>query len=214
MAVVHGVERHIHAGRRRRRNELRHGDSYGNPQPTWLPGLPVFKLIVEGFKALGRKEWDRAAAYLVVPGLIVGGFVLSIVSAAGTQATEAVRYELGVQEAEWALYHQDEAFPVKRIGGGYQIDCGPACWYATLGKYEITNSTTSLSVWFRNHGTGGCWQEGWYGIVSPGTFAPGEMRTIYCIEEKYGEPVNSSLLILTTVDLGYRTVADICFGDC
>jgi len=67
----------------------------------WTVGFLVYllvRLVVQGFRAAGRKEWDKAVEYWAIPGLVVGVFFLALASSAATQAAEERERQL-YQEA-------------------------------------------------------------------------------------------------------------------
>jgi len=112
----------------------------------WTVGFLVYllvRLVVQGFRAAGRKEWDKAVEYWAIPGLVVGVFFLALASSAATQAAEERERQL-YQEARqrdqvvWTLSDNNEKMTIERVDGREFLVEG----YRGLlyGHYLVTNN--------------------------------------------------------------------------
>lgn len=95
----------------------------------WAFGFLIylfFKLIINGFKAMGRGDWGKALAYLIVPGVIV---LLGTLSVVGVIAASAVgemerrqAEQLRQQQISQELAEIEEKFPVT-ISNAMRVSC-------------------------------------------------------------------------------------------
>lgn len=95
----------------------------------WAFGFLIylfFKLIINGFKAMGRGEFGKALAYLIVPGVIV---LLGTLSVVGVIAASAVgemerrqAEQLRQQQTSQELAEIEKKFPVT-ISNAIRVSC-------------------------------------------------------------------------------------------
>lgn len=120
----------------------------------------LVKLVVEGFKALNRKEWGKALGYLAVPGIPV---LLMFVLLVGTGVSQAAQ-ETARKQAQEALRQEYERFStdfpsmvdltnVKRYLSGPLDTWGYVGFVITnrtdeTVRFETTNVDGRLGCWF------------------------------------------------------------------
>lgn len=140
----------------------------------WTVGFLVYllvRLVVQGFRAASRKEWDQAAKYWAVPGLIVAWFVLSLASAAATQAAEERErqlYQEAGQRDQGTLSDTNEAITVERVDGReFLVEGYRGLLYS---HYSVTNNleVTLLDIHLPDGQSAGGYCAGAYLVLEAG----------------------------------------------
>lgn len=145
----------------------------------WAFGFLIylfFKLIINGFKAMGRGEFGKALAYLIVPCVIVLLGTLSVVGVIAASAVDEMERrqaeQLRQQQISQELAEIEEKFPVT-ISNATRVSCQDG---RVRGRciekdeiyilYTITNDWRS-SIFFGEVGDGCSWT--WKGLIDPFT---------------------------------------------
>lgn len=188
----------------------------------WTVGFLVYllvKLVVQGFRAAGRKEWDKAAAYWAVPGLIVVWYVLGLASTAATQAAEQAREVARQSELAGAILNPEDAIGFERLRGGLPGSTFPDCPYCddnfTYGEYRLTNKLVLNEV-FVDNSLGGeyglCEWE--LGMLISTRVAPGRAITFYCFETaSYSLSEKGCVRVEPAWSSDSRLIAEFCLDD-
>jgi len=175
----------------------------------WTIGFLVYllvRLVVQGFRAAGRREWDKAAAYWAIPGLIAFVFVAMMVSGVVTGvAQESERQALEQQQQEQQqefdlLVREGRLLEITRVRNeiplGEGVGCGSSCSGFVYGEYEITNlSDFTLEAW-----------SNWWSCNFPDgvTVGPGQRMTVYCAED------NGGIDRTAYIEIGLSGQDDVC----
>lgn len=177
----------------------------------------LVKLTVEGFRAAFQKKWDKAVLYWLAPGLTALFLVVSMMTAAATQANEVRLEKARSEEIAWAQQEPNAAFTVVRTGGvGGEFFFNERPWHVAeyYGVYRVTNNTRHLTV-VGQPGASDCGVR-INGYFYPGDrfqLSPGQTADIYCEEVSHGEPTSSDLVLYDV----WTEVARFhlsCLGDC
>jgi hypothetical protein len=111
------------------------------------------RLIIKGFQAAIKQDWDKAFSYWFVPGFLMGLAVLlgvSFVVTALAKQEVKERQQIAVhEEIDWVNSHPEMAVNIARTGDG-PIDVWGNDHKITYGEYDVENMTTHLTFYLNS----------------------------------------------------------------
>lgn len=186
----------------------------------------MIMMVIEGFKALGKKKWGRAVAFLGIASapcllltMCLAGRVVTAMALGAVQAQEDADRLAQSDEITWAIQNPTLAFSIERVEGGFPASQFPGCYASeyhscddlgdfTWGEYRVTNLLNLASIYVEGTSTESAsyCEQSWTQPVSA-TLLPGESVVTNCIER--GPYFGVPCLLISDFHWG-RDIAQLC----